>query len=69
MVDVVARPNIAESMALSHEVEQFLYREAEMLDSCAYQSGWNYSVRPASISFLPPTNRTRPGSRSVSRPG
>ncbi|GAB26344.1 p-cumate dioxygenase small subunit [Gordonia polyisoprenivorans NBRC 16320 = JCM 10675] len=56
MVDVVARPNIAESMALSHEVEQFLYREAEMLDSWRLPE-WLELFGPTGLYLIPSTDK------------
>lgn len=58
MVDVQERSagTAAESMSLAHEVEQFLYREADLLDSWRLPE-WLELVAPTGVYLVPATDK------------
>lgn len=56
MVDVQAPLSASESMALSHEVEQFLYHEADLLDSWRLPE-WLELFAPTGHYLIPATDK------------
>lgn len=56
MVDVHAPLQAAESMALSHEVEQFLYHEADLLDTWRLPE-WLELFAPTGHYLIPATDK------------